>query len=187
MKDLFMIAGANGNGFILVQAEDAEKALKMVKEPALVEVGMVSAATQAQLSGEPERVDMDSEIRLAIHLMGIKVLTEALVVAATTSVEAFKDESLKLFCAMDKEYVIAGKDRNDALDIIAAIGDEKGTRNHPDPKAFAEELAAKLAEQETPRGEFERPPKIISRRMVEWYKSLPPPEPPMMPAPQYIM
>lgn len=185
MKELFLVRA--GGGVILVLAESAEKALKMMKEPALVETGMLDAAIQAQVS-DAEHADLDPDALLMLRMMGFRTVTEALVVAATSSVEAFKDESLKLFCTEGQQYVIAAKDRADALDIIAGVGAATGgSYSHPDPKAFADELAAQLAEQETPRSEFERPPKVISRKVLEWYNSLPPPELPVMPQPPYIM
>ena len=183
MKELFLIQ--SGSGVMLVHAESAEKALTMAKEPALAEIGLLSAEVQAEIGRiELEPVSMDSEIIHVLSLMGYRVLTDTVVMAAVTSVEAFKDESLKLFSSMGGRFIVAAKDRADAVDIITQLTKEA---SHSLSGDLAGELVTKLAEQDTPRSEFERPPKMLSRRTLEWYKSQPPPELPMMPIPPYVM
>ena len=118
MKQIFVLE--TGKGCTMVAADSTEQAKAMVAEPALVEMGMLKAEAQAELAAAAI-VNVGMEDVFILKAMGFTVLTEALVMAAKTSVRLFKDESIKLFSTADKRYVIAAKSKDDAINLVAEI------------------------------------------------------------------
>lgn len=180
-----------GTGMCLVYADNPARAKTMVTDPDIVAAGMLTAELQAGIVGDGVLLGLNE--LFMVELMNMNVLTETKYMSVKTSAAAFRDESLKLFISHrengDGRYIIAAKDRDDALTLINEIGAVDNLVDNDDiaeKTVFIKALTEQLAEQDTPRSEFEGVPKIISRGVIDWYKAKQA-EPPMMPQPQYVM
>lgn len=163
---------------VLVYAESVEKATELATDPALVEFGQLDAEGQAKLVFY-EVLNGEQQLRAALY--DLPIITERALVVARTSLAAMKDDAVKFF-KTNEHYIIGAKDRDDALKLIDAVAegffmDDTGLRN---------KLKVGLAEQPTPKEEFERPPRVVTWQAVEWDKARRD-EPPMMPMPSMVM
>lgn len=175
---VFMDKATNDGMGVLVCARSVDHAKELLAEPALEELGTLGSATFATLEFERELGD---EELLIVALTKAPVITEAKVMSFKTSLEAFKDETLKLFGT--ERYLVAAKDKDDALAILEAIV-------KVDPKAQPMLTLLKDHLNEKPKEQFAKVPKAITRAAVEWYRAQAEQranEPLELPANQYVM
>lgn len=170
---------------MLVLADSQERAAEMIADPALVAMCAISAEAQPKLAFDMVLNERQAQMVLALEL---PVLTEYKLMVAKTSVAAVKDDATKLFkCGEGGCYTIAAKDRDDALKLIDAIA-----QRYQDETGLRDRLRTSLAEQETPKTEYEgkRIPRIVNWQMIEWERQKAAEkaaEPIMMPMPSQVM
>lgn len=179
-KGVFVFANrvTNDGTGALVAANSVEHAKELLAEPALVELGNLDSATVAALEFERELDDTDL---LIVALTQTPVLTEARVMSARTSLEAFKNSELKLFGT--ERYLVAAKDADDAWKLL-----EEVVQVVPKARLILSLLKDNLVEQS--KEQYEKAPKALSRAAVDWYKAEAAKranEPLELPAPKYVM
>jgi hypothetical protein len=160
---------------VLVYADSPEQAKELLAEPALVEMHALSTKAATTLVFDRE---LDEEDKLLVALVGAPILTEHKVMAARTSVEAFKNSELKFFG--DDRFLVAGKDLDDAKALLEEI-----VRIEPEAERILHRRSGD-AMTEQAKDQFSRPPMVLSRGALNWYKAKAQ-EPPLMPAPPYVM